>query len=207
MFFEQSTDRLSTLLLVLAALTAFNLLVPLLVPSPPSLPVSANIERSESPAFNPTTTDKFSRLFTGPSDPREWDIALEDVALTVEDSVNFQLDTPEGAAQWRALQPPSNGFVTGADNTTYRLSMFHAPDCLDIIRRGVLARKADRQTLTAPDVHLCLDYLRQTIQCRADIQLEQVRSEYGGKSVQPFVTHSNCRDWSKVYAELEERHR
>ena len=81
--------------------------------------------------------------------------------------------------------------------------MFHALDCLDTIRRGVLARKADKETPTSMDVHSCLDYLRQTIQCRADVQLEPVRSEYGGKSVQPFVTHSNCRDCRKVYADME----
>lgn len=141
-----------------------------------------------------------------PIDSREWVLPLKEVALTVEDSVNFQLDTSQGAAQWRAMQPTDKGFITLADNNTHRLSMFHALGCLDTVRRGVLARKADRETLTTPDVHLCLDYLRQTIQCRADIQLEQVRSEYGGKSVQPFVTHSNCRDWSQVYAELERLH-
>ena len=150
---------------------------------------------------------KLSRACTGPITARELDLDLNAVALTVEDSVNFQLDTPQGAAQWRALQPSNKGFVSdesfASSNSTSRLAMFHALDCLDVVRQGVLVRKADRETPTSMDVHLCLDYLRQTIRCRADVQLEQVRSEYGGKSEQPFVTHSNCKDWRKVYAEME----
>ncbi|OCB84457.1 hypothetical protein A7U60_g8443 [Sanghuangporus baumii] len=138
--------------------------------------------------------------------PREWGLDLKQVALTVEDSVNFRLDTVEGAEQWRAVQPPGDGYITlgeGSNKRRYRLAMFHALDCLDAVRQNVLQRKAFRDTATSPEAHYCLDYLRQTIQCRSDIQLEQVRSEYGPKSVQPFVTHSNCRDWSAVYSELE----
>lgn len=136
----------------------------------------------------------------------ELDVVLQNVAMTVEDSINFQLDTEPGAAQWAALLPKGGGIVSigeGATRKQYRPAMFHALSCLDTIRQGVLARKADQSVPTTPEVHLCLDYIRQTVQCRSDIQLEQVRSEYGGKSVQPFVTHTNCRDWRQVYEEVE----
>lgn len=126
--------------------------------------------------------------------------------MTVEDSINFQLDTEPGAAQWAALLPKGGGYVTlseGSSRQRFRPAMFHALSCLDTIRQGILVRKADPSVPTAPDVHLCLDYIRQTVQCRSDIQLEQVRSEYGGKSVQPFVTHTNCRDWRQAYDEVE----
>lgn len=141
--------------------------------------------------------------------PREWSIPLKQVALTVEDSVNFQLDTTEGADQWRAIFPPGEGYMNllvEGESRRFRLSMFHALDCLDTIRRGVLERRADRSTPTSKEAHFCLDYIRQVILCRSDIQLEQVRSEYGGKSVQPFITHNNCRDWTSVYAEIEKTH-
>ena len=132
---------------------------------------------------------------------REWNIDLNQAALTVEDSVNFQLDTSQGAAQWRAIQPPGHGYITTKEGK-FRVSMFHALDCLDRIRRNVLERRENRDKPTSGDAHYCLDYIRQTIQCRSDIELEQVRSEYGGKSVQPFVTHKNCKDWSKVYEKI-----
>ena len=142
--------------------------------------------------------------------PREWPIgSLKQVALTVEDSVNFQLDTPEGEAQWKAIIPPGDGFVTlesGPDKRRYRLSMFHALNCLNTIREEVLHRKEDRETPTSMEARSCLDYIRQSILCRSDVQLEWVRSEYGPKSVQPFVTHNNCRDWTAVYSELERLH-
>jgi len=85
----------------------------------------------------------------------------------------------------------------------YRLSMFHALSCLNTLRLSVLARTRDRTQPASDDAAFCLSYLRQTILCRADTHLESVRSEYGGKSVQPFVTHEDCRDWEAVYAQLE----
>lgn len=127
----------------------------------------------------------------------------------MEDSVNFQLDTAQGAAQWKAIIPPGDGYValgSGSEKQRYRLSMFHGLDCLNTIREEVLHRKEDRKTPTSMEARDCLDYIRQTILCRSDVQLEWVRSEYGPKSVQPFITHNNCLDWSTVYAELERLH-
>ncbi|KAL5525619.1 hypothetical protein ACEPAG_6955 [Sanghuangporus baumii] len=178
---------------ILALLTVVNIFLPIFMPSLPVVPVDTKV-------FQKDWVNADSNR------PREWDIDLKQAALTVEDSVNFQLDTVEGAEQWRAIQPPGNGYITlgeGSNKRRYRLAMFHALDCLDTVRQNVLQRKADTVTPASPEAHYCLDYLRQTIQCRSDIQLEQVRSEYGPKSVQPFVTHNNCRDWSAVYSELE----
>lgn len=145
--------------------------------------------------------------YVGNDFPQEWPISpLESVALTVEDSVNYQLDTPEGAVQWRSLIPPSDGYVDlGPNSRRFRLSMFHQLDCLDTIRRNILLRHLDRDTLPSSETRFCLNYIRQMILCRSDTQLEPVRSEYGGKSVQPFITHSNCRDWTAVYRELEKQ--
>ena len=116
--------------------------------------------------------------------------------------MNLQLDTSEGAAQWRAILPSGRGYITNGVGR-FRIGMFHGLECLDLIRKNVLERRADRERQASGSAHYCLDYIRQMILCRSDIELEQVRSEYGGKSVQPFVTHNNCRDWSGVYAEIE----
>ncbi|KAL5504272.1 hypothetical protein ACEPAH_8346 [Sanghuangporus vaninii] len=180
---------------ILALFTVINIFLPIFINLPPSVPMDSKVPQKDQVNINSEV-------------PREWGLDLKRVALTVEDSVNFQLDTVEGAEQWRAVQPPGDGYIAlgegeGSNKRRYRLAMFHALDCLDTVRQNVLQRKAFRDTPTSPEAHYCLDYLRQTIQCRSDIQLEQVRSEYGPKSVQPFVTHSNCRDWSAVYPELE----
>ncbi|THH01404.1 hypothetical protein EW145_g6924 [Phellinidium pouzarii] len=179
-------------------ITTLNVFLPIYIPVPTSIPLALNALKREQ-----------SRAASGEGFPRELDLTLKQVALTVEDSVNFQLDSVEGAAQWGAIQPSGGGYITLGTDTKrrrFRLSMFHALECMDIIRQDVLRRKADRETPTTPEAHSCLDYVRQTIQCRSDMQLEQVRSEYGGKSVQPFIAHNNCRDWSKVYAEVERLH-
>lgn len=158
------------------------------------------------------TAQDHSREFTfvGDDFPREYPLpadALGPVALTVEDSVNFQLDTAPGAAQWRAIVPSGGGYVAlGPEQRRFRLSTFHALDCLNTIRQDVLDRKAHRDVPASSEAQFCLSYIRQMIQCRADTQLESVRSEYGGKSVQPFVTHNNCRDWTMVYDELTKIH-
>lgn len=121
--------------------------------------------------------------------------------MTVEDSINFSLDTPVGEAQWVAIMPPDDGYVT-VSSRRYRLAMFHQLDCIDTIRQSLLSRKANVTVPPSQDAKFCLNYIRQAILCRSDTQLEWVRSEYGGKSVQPFVTHSNCRDWTQVYDAL-----
>lgn len=122
--------------------------------------------------------------------------------MTVEDSINFSLDTPAGEAQWTAIMPPDDGYVT-VNSRRYRLAMFHQLECLDTIRRSLLSRKANMTEPPSQDAKFCLNYVRQAILCRSDTQLEWVRSEFGGKSVQPFVTHSNCRDWTQVYDALD----
>ncbi|KAL5525644.1 hypothetical protein ACEPAG_6980 [Sanghuangporus baumii] len=190
---QSNAFHLRLIVNILALFTIINIFLPIFISLPPSVHTSSKVPQK-------------GRVNTNNKVPHEWGIDLKRVALTVEDSVNFRIDTIEGAEQWHAIQPPGDGYITlgeGSNKRRYRLAMFHALDCLDTVRRNVLQRKADRDTPTSPEAHYCLDYLRQTIQCRSDIQLEQVRSEYGPKSVQPFVTHSNCRDWSAAYSELE----
>ena len=145
--------------------------------------------------------------------PHELEVpaAFKHVALTVEDSINFQLDTFEGEAQWNAILPPGGGYVTlgppqynhGGRPKRFRISMFHALSCLDTLRQTIMERHRDKHIPAGPEAHYCLNYIRQMILCRSDIQLEWVRNEYGGKSVQPFMTHENCRDWTAVYREVE----
>jgi len=187
---------LKLMLACLAFTTALNILLPLIVATPPDT--------------YSLRDDSTNYTFVGNDFPREYPLpadALGPVALTVEDSVNFQLDTSQGAAQWRAILPSGGGYVAlGPEQRRFRLSMFHALDCLNTIRENVLYRKVHRDIPTSSEAQFCLSYIRQMIQCRADTQLESVRSEYGGKSVQPFVTHNNCRDWTVVYDELSRIH-
>ncbi|KLO17141.1 hypothetical protein SCHPADRAFT_868643 [Schizopora paradoxa] len=191
---------LKLLLACLAITTVLNILLLLLVDNPPEY--DHNSLRRDIDSSNFT--------FIGDDFPREYPLpaaALGPVALTVEDSVNFQLDTSQGAAQWRAIIPSGGGYVTlGPEQRRFRLSMFHALDCLNTVRENVLYRKTHRDIPASSEAQFCLSYIRQMIQCRADTQLESVRSEYGGKSVQPFYTHNNCRDWSIVYNELTSFH-
>jgi Mycotoxin biosynthesis protein UstYa len=121
--------------------------------------------------------------------------------MPVEDSHEYQLDTPEGLAQWKALIP-GDGLIylqVGKEQRTFSISMMHQLRCLDILRSDIVEIK--KQHATLPDTGMsrhCLNYLRQMILCRADLHLESVRSERG---IHQGVR--TCRNWDIVYREVE----
>ncbi|KAF7297366.1 hypothetical protein MIND_00970100 [Mycena indigotica] len=103
-------------------------------------------------------TPRAVQLYPGTSPV--WDIgALPLVQMSVEDTVNYQLNDSLADAQWASLTP-NNGIVyVGAEKSPYLLSLFHQLKCLDIIRRMHLAVKSKDHSYDALGRH-CLNYLR-----------------------------------------------
>ncbi len=150
--------------------------------------------------------------YRGRDFPPSWLIPpLSDVKLFHEDSVHYALETELGVAEWKASLPSGGALLyLGPDFRPFTLSMFHQLRCLDILREILVDFYFDQSpNATYGQQELaqhCMNYLRQTVLCRADLRLENVRAPSGPQMTVPSVTHS-CKDWTAVYDAAEENFR
>lgn len=137
------------------------------------------------------------------------------VSLTIEDSRHYALNNPESEAEYFSIYPGEYlGFVhLGPNKRFFGLSMYHQIHCLASLRKAILGITHDHRKKRQDGMgtgmgmdeaeightHHCLNYLRQTILCSADVTLEPEVPE-GSQDVGEGlgVTHV-CRDWGKVY--------
>ena len=106
---------------------------------------------------------------------------------------------------------PRGGAVLhlGPDLRPFTLSMFHQLRCLDIVREVIVDFFADNRTdaaYTRPALAAhCMDYLRQTAMCRADLTLESLWSNTSSKVTVSEITHT-CKDWMAAYEAAEQNY-
>ncbi|KAJ7267909.1 hypothetical protein C8J57DRAFT_1326137 [Mycena rebaudengoi] len=114
-----------------------------------------------------------------------WDLGqLGIVKMAMEESVRYPLRGASAKAQWESMVPKNGGIV----------------HCLDIMRRMYVE---DHQgELDAIGRH-CLNYLRQTVLCRADLRLESLQDPDGPHAIDMYGDFT-CTDWRQVYARVEE---
>ncbi|KAF8853245.1 hypothetical protein BDZ45DRAFT_762166 [Acephala macrosclerotiorum] len=121
------------------------------------------------------------------------------------------LRTPESERAWRSLLPFGRGYVLieepsaynlpssegepTPDGTIFSVVLYHQLHCLSVIRRdyfdlveGVLNNNTDNEMETLVQKQIktfhnrhCLDYIRQTLECQADMTLEWKRTEPDGE--------------------------
>ncbi|KAI0775094.1 hypothetical protein BD413DRAFT_653610 [Trametes elegans] len=167
---------------------------------------------SHSDAWLKQVQNPVSRSYTyrGADFPHTWPLpALPTVHLTHEDGTHYAIDTPLGVAEWNATLPRGGALVRlGPDLRPFTLSFFHQLRCLNIIRgalmdvyRGVPEETREKHRI----VHHCLNYVRQTVMCRADTRLETVRAPTGRPITVSDITHT-CKDWTAVYKAAEENY-
>ncbi|KAI0367963.1 hypothetical protein BV20DRAFT_969795 [Pilatotrama ljubarskyi] len=154
-----------------------------------------------------------SRNYTyiGHDYPSSWELPpLAQVHLSQENTVQYALETDLGVAEWNATLPSGGTLLhLGPHFRPFTLSMFHQLRCLDIIRDIIVDFYMD----TSPDAQFkrpdlaqhCMNYLRQTVMCRADLRLEHVRASSGSGLTVPDVTHT-CADWTAVYEAAEQNY-
>ncbi|EJC99619.1 uncharacterized protein FOMMEDRAFT_93219, partial [Fomitiporia mediterranea MF3/22] len=124
------------------------------------------------------------------------------VAMHIATSIRYELNTTEGAEEWKRLVP-SQGHVVfvNADSRSwpkpYTVTLFHQMKCLDILREAYLSPPVERPSML---VRHCLNYLRQTVLCRPNLWLESVKNPAGQASREYDMV---CHDWTKVYEEAE----
>ncbi|PBL00268.1 hypothetical protein ARMGADRAFT_1072639 [Armillaria gallica] len=137
-----------------------------------------------------------------------WDIGpLPLVLMDVEDTINYQLNSTDyNNAQWSALAPGGGIVYLDPDHTPYLPSFFHQLRCLDTLRSAYISQEVGegrQDVIEAAVARHCLNYLRQMLFCRSDLNLESVISvEHGHHAVGRRRTQT-CQDWRVVYEELE----
>ncbi|KAI6093647.1 hypothetical protein F4821DRAFT_3110 [Hypoxylon rubiginosum] len=113
----------------------------------------------------------------------------------------FAVSGEESQAQWDALFPIGLGFVQHpmiSPNESC-LAVYHQLHCLDTIRRGYWAaaqRPSPDQTVAPRHIRHCIDYLRQSLMCHADTNLEAIDADLGG--TRGHGSSRKCRNFSQV---------
>ncbi|KZV89602.1 hypothetical protein EXIGLDRAFT_140466 [Exidia glandulosa HHB12029] len=156
-------------------------------------------------AFSTVRSTSGSRAPSTSTEPRYFDIGgpMKQVLLGMENTVHYQIDSPEADAEWELLAPQRG--IVHVDGQPYLLGVFHQMRCLDVVRRSI--RDAHRTPSTPVNVSTpagaqarhCLQYLRQMILCRANSRLEVAVGIYEEHNVH-FDVDYVCKDWSAVYA-------
>lgn len=139
--------------------------------------------------------------YIGNGYPEIWPIEQRPVLGAFDNSNRYHLSSPEGVAEWSSLVPPDGGVIyLGEKGEPFTVSMIHQLHCLNIVRDHLV--REDRVE-TAPLARHCLNYIRQVVMCRADMQLEPFRSSKHDKGPVDLTGIYQCRDWEAVYNEIE----
>ncbi|KAI0418349.1 hypothetical protein F5X98DRAFT_337826 [Xylaria grammica] len=107
---------------------------------------------------------------------------------------------------WSSLFPRGDGFVQHPEISPVPtcLAVYHQLHCLDAIRHGYWAAvdgvKPAHHGRPAHVRH-CIDYLRQSLMCHADTNVEPIQADLGG--VTGFGSEKTCRDYGRVTAWAE----
>ncbi|KAF8167188.1 hypothetical protein B0H34DRAFT_779054 [Crassisporium funariophilum] len=140
--------------------------------------------------------------YVGNDYPEVWPIERKNVLMTFDNPKHFRLDSEDGAAEWAAIAPKNGVVHLGPHRQPYTVSMMHQLKCLDIIRQEMVRETDKDNTGTTELGRHCLNYLRQMVMCRGDLELESFQ----------FASHKNpidwhgvyeCKDWEAVHKEME----
>ncbi|KAJ7192814.1 hypothetical protein GGX14DRAFT_577808 [Mycena pura] len=136
-----------------------------------------------------------------------WDfgpLPLVKMVMELEDTVNYQLTGARAAAAWAALA--ARGWRRTLLHPSPRRDECErdasALRCLDILRR-MYAERDENSGSAAGTVERgklgrhCLNYLRQTLLCRADLRLEPVQDPDGPHAVDMWGDMT-CKDCRKI---------
>ncbi|KAJ7510319.1 hypothetical protein B0H11DRAFT_1846133 [Mycena galericulata] len=153
-----------------------------------------------------------THTFRGDDYPRLWPIIWpeNDVLIPIHDTVRYQLETEDGAAEWSASFPGNGMVYLGEQCRPFSISMFHQIRCLDHLRTAFVDVRSHNASIFPRDViedgdltQHCLNYLRQMVFCRSHSYLDPV---LGHPIPNAHPDTDQCRDWSAVYRELRRNH-
>jgi hypothetical protein len=126
------------------------------------------------------------------------------VAIRVDKTAHYSLESDEGKAEFDALIPHGGHTVVLPDPrngkpVTYTVTLLHQLKCLGIIRDNYSSREPPSQL-----TNHCMNYLRQSTLCNINTRIEHsVKPK--GNAVRGY--DAVCRDWTKLYDEVERIHK
>jgi len=140
----------------------------------------------------------------------------EPVALRIQATSHYVLETEDGDEEWSRVLPPGPAghlvYIRDAevdDDSSirpYTVTLFHQLKCLDIIRRQYVLllrrqsepRAGDSTIAITPLAKHCIEYVRQALQCRPNLWMESTK-DAGRGAVLGY--DAVCVDWTRVYDE------
>ncbi|KAJ7454832.1 hypothetical protein FB451DRAFT_655871 [Mycena latifolia] len=152
-----------------------------------------------------------THTFVGDDYPHSWPITWpkNEVLMPIHDTVRYQLDTQDGAAEWSASAPGNGIIYLGEQCRPFSISMFHQIRCLDTLRKAFVGVHPQNTSALRPEpmnwdlTRHCLNYLRQMVFCRAHPYLDPVLG-YPLPNAHPDT--DQCHDWNAVYQEVQRNH-
>ncbi|KAF9001378.1 hypothetical protein BDZ89DRAFT_1121461 [Hymenopellis radicata] len=130
---------------------------------------------------------------------------LDEVLLTVEESVRYPVAGTASDADWFSLQlgTISAGYVRlSSEERVFVVNMFHELHCLRLLNLAFDPVKV----VAEGHIQHCLNYLRQMSMCKPDLTLERIGWEERDFEVERAGATHVCRDWSIVCAAVEENY-
>jgi len=140
--------------------------------------------------------------YLGDDYPERWPIDIPDTLMASDNSMRFQLDTPDGIAEWSSIVPGSGLVYLGPHWQPYTISLFHQLRCLDIIRDAMVRDHGNGTEGPTPLARHCLNYVKQMVLCRGDLQLEPFLAPSHIAPIDLYGTYE-CKDWGVVYEAAE----
>ncbi|KZT23820.1 hypothetical protein NEOLEDRAFT_1135974 [Neolentinus lepideus HHB14362 ss-1] len=120
------------------------------------------------------------------------------IRMTIEESVHYALTDPVSEDEWLYNSPYGAGAIRlGPDNRAFFVSAFHYMHCFRRIQYAFSSRGASPYHLQH-----CLNMLRESALCEADLTLEPGDFMQRNFTEQPVGETRVCRDWQPVYDEL-----
>ena len=129
-----------------------------------------------------------------------WNVDRKEVALEFDSWTRYKLDSAE---QWTPLFPEGGIIHLGEPRIPYTVSMMHQLRCLDVVRDQLTRRKGERDI--EPTRH-CLNYLRQMVLCRGDLQFDPIQYPHQVNALHPHAIR-RCKDWGAVYDAVRKNQR
>ncbi|RPD54580.1 hypothetical protein L226DRAFT_493490 [Lentinus tigrinus ALCF2SS1-7] len=124
----------------------------------------------------------------------------EEVLLELDSWTRYTLFSPQ---QWQPLFPEGGIVHLGPQGQPFTVAMMHQLRCLDVVRDQLTRTKAERDE--EPTRH-CMNYLRQTVQCRGDLHMDGYQYPHKVNPVHPHPIR-RCKDWRVVYDKVAEYQR
>lgn len=125
-------------------------------------------------------------------------IDSEEILMTVEESVHYQIEGEDGRYDWASIEPAGWAYVRlGPDRRAFAYVMGHELHCLHRIRISIA--EPDNPLGSLNHARHCLNYLRQWILCTPDLTLEPFDPlERDFETERVGATHV-CQNWKALY--------